>query len=107
MKYLGAITSDYDIVNKKYVDDSIVDEKVKLTSTTTTGSYPIVFGPTSISSGTAYNCNYTTSLYVNPNTNALYVSSGTTNGDIYMGLSTTDALYTAINSLGWTSSVIV
>ena len=25
MKYLGAITSDYDLVNKKYVDDSIAD----------------------------------------------------------------------------------
>ncbi len=29
MKYLGAITSDYDLVNKKYVDDSILNTKFR------------------------------------------------------------------------------
>lgn len=85
---------------------TLTDEKVKLTSQSTSGNYPITFGPTSITSNSTYQEYYDSDFYFNPSTNNLYVSSGTTNGNIYIGLATSDALYTAINSLGWVSSVI-
>ena len=51
--------------------DNNTDTKVKLTSQTTTGSYPLMFGPTSISSGTAYEVYYNTGITVNPNTSTI------------------------------------
>lgn len=39
MKYLGAITSDYDLVNKKYVDDSIPTVTLNGTNTTSPSFY--------------------------------------------------------------------
>ena len=104
MKYLGAISDSKDLVNKGYVDGLV--GKVKLSSTSTSGSYPITFGPTSITSDTSYQEYYNTAFYYNPSTRNFYVSNGTTNGNIYLGLSTSDSLYTAINNLGWTSAVI-
>lgn len=47
------------------------DEKVKLTSSSTTGDYPLVLGPTSISSGTAYSCNYNTNIKADPSTGSI------------------------------------
>lgn len=47
MKYLGAITSDYDLVNKKYVDDSIPTvPTITLNGTQTTS--PSFYAPTSV-----------------------------------------------------------
>ena len=103
------ITLTDDTTNKKITIASSVtntDEKVKLTSQSTSGNYPIPFGPTSISSGTAYNEYYDSDFYFNPNGNKLYVSSGTNSCEIYMGLGTSESLYTAISNLGWTASVI-
>lgn len=42
------------------------DTKVKLTSVTYNGEYPLVVGPTSITSGTAYEANYNASVTLNP-----------------------------------------
>lgn len=47
------------------------DEKVKLTSNTGSTAIPIVLGPTSITSGTAYNCLYNTNLKYTPSTGNL------------------------------------
>ena len=47
------------------------DEKVKLTSNTGSTAVPLVLGPTSISSGTAYNCLYNTNLKYTPSTGNL------------------------------------
>lgn len=48
--------------------DSNSDTKVKLTATTTssTGNYPVVMGPTSITSGSAYEANYNANIYITP-----------------------------------------
>ena len=42
------------------------DTKVKLTSMSTAGSYPLIFGPTSISSGSDYQAYYNTNIIANP-----------------------------------------
>ena len=47
------------------------DEKVKLTSNTGSTAIPIVLGPTSITSGTAYNCLYNANLKYTPSTGNL------------------------------------
>lgn len=47
------------------------DEKVKLTSNTGSTAVPIVLGPTSITSGTAYNCLYNANLKYTPSTGNL------------------------------------
>lgn len=51
--------------------DNNTDTKVKLTSQSTSGTYPLMFGPTSISSGTAYEVFYNTGINVNPNTSTI------------------------------------
>jgi len=63
-----------DTTNKKITIASTVtntDEKVKLTSNTGSTAIPIVLGPTSITSGTAYNCLYNTNLKYTPSTGNL------------------------------------
>lgn len=132
MKYLGAISDSKDLVNKGYVDNLTgVDyttsgnnravqrdssgnlyvvqrnDYVSQTNTTTDSSYRVLLSLSATDSieetGVVHR---STGLQFNPSTKNLYVSTGTTNGNIYMGLSTTDSLYTAINTLGWTSAVI-
>lgn len=83
------------------------DSKLAQTVTTTNALYPILMAPTAQTTTTTAFGYFSTTLNWNPSTKILYVSSGTTTGNIYMGLATSDALYTAINSLGWVSSVIV
>ncbi len=87
--------------------DSNTDTKIKLTSKTDNVNYKLALGPGTISSGTAYEGFYYTDLYYNPSTKILTLGPSTTTNNIYMGLATSDALYTAINNLGWVSSVIV
>jgi hypothetical protein len=55
--------------------------------------------PTSGATNVAY---YNGTVMFNPNSGILYAG-----GDYYMGLATTDSLYSLINSAGWTSDVIV
>ena len=47
------------------------DTKLKLTSTTTSASYKIALGPSSITSGTAYEGYYSGDFYYNPSTHVL------------------------------------
>lgn len=107
MKYLGAITNDYDLVNKKYVDDNITDTKVTQTNSTSNVDYNILLGNGSTELTQTAGANKSTYFTFNPSTKSLQVSNGTTTGNIYLGLATSDDLYTAINNLGWVSSVIV
>lgn len=58
------------------------DTKVSLTSTTTSASYPLALGPTSITSGSAYGEYYNTSFYVNPSTLVLNTPKLTVNGGV-------------------------
>ena len=44
------------------------DQKIKLTTQATSGSYPIIFGPTSITSNSTYQGYYNTGITVNPST---------------------------------------
>lgn len=104
MEYLGSITNDYDLVNKKYVDTH--DTNVTQTNTTDSASYRILLSNSANDTTETAGARKGTGLQFNPSTKNLYVSTGTTNGNIYMGLSTSDSLYTAINNLGWVSSVI-
>ena len=131
MKYLGAISDNKDLVNKGYVDsltgvgyttsgnnravqrDSsgnlyIVQTDANVTQTNTTGSasYRVLLSNSANDTTETAGARKGTGLQFNPSTKNLYVSTGTTNGNIYMGLSTSDSLYTAINNLGWTSAVI-
>lgn len=53
-----------------------VDTKVKLTSQSTDGAYPLIFGPKSITSGTAYEGYYNTGLTYNPSTGTLVAKHG-------------------------------
>jgi len=46
-------------------------------------------------------------LIFDPTNRILKVSSGTTEGDIYLGTTTTESIYVALNALGWVSSVTV
>ena len=50
---------------------STADEKIKLTSQSTSGTYPIIFGPTSITSNSTYQGYYNTGITVNPNTSTV------------------------------------
>ena len=50
---------------------STADEKIKLTSQSTSGNYPLIFGPTSITSNSTYQGYYNTGVTVNPNTKAI------------------------------------
>lgn len=47
------------------------DEKIKLTTQSTSGNYPIIFGPTSITSNSTYQGYYNTGITVNPSTNTI------------------------------------
>ena len=68
------ITLTDDTTNKKITIACSVtnsDEKVKLTSNTGSTAVPLVLGPTSISSGSTYNCLYNTNLKYTPSTGNL------------------------------------
>ena len=83
------------------------DTKVTQTNTTTNSDYRVLLaGGVNDTTGTTTSYK-STALRFNPSTKILYVSTGTTTGNIYMGLATSDDLYTAIDNLGWTSTVIV
>lgn len=56
-----------------------VDEKVKLTSKSDSVAYKVILGPSSITSGTAYEGHYSTNLTYNPSTKAL-TTGGAVNG---------------------------
>ena len=49
----------------------ITDTKVKLTSTTSGSEYPVILGPTSITSGNSYEANYNSSVTVNASSQQL------------------------------------
>lgn len=59
--------------------DNNTDTKVKLTSTSTNAAYKLALGPSSITSGTAYEGYYSTHLTYNPSTKA-FVTGGTVDG---------------------------
>ena len=56
------------------------DTKVKLTSQSTSGTYPLTFGPTSITSGSAYEIFYNTGITVNPSTGLMNTTIYQTGG---------------------------
>lgn len=64
------------------------DEKVKLTSQATSGTYPLIFGPTSITSGSTYQGYYNTGITVNPSTKTVTATTfvgaltGTASGNL-------------------------
>lgn len=66
-----ATSGSYDDLSNKPTIPANTDEKVKLTSNTGSTAVPLVLGPTSITSGTAYNCLYNTSLKFTPSTGNL------------------------------------
>lgn len=72
------------------------DEKIKLTTQATSGNYPIIFGPTSITSNSTYQGYYNTGITVNPSTKTItattFVGSltGTASGNL-TSASTLDA----------------
>ena len=67
---------------------STADEKIKLTSQSTSGSYPLIFGPTSITSNSTYQGYYNTGITINPNTKAVTATTfvgaltGTASGNL-------------------------
>jgi hypothetical protein len=67
---------------------STADEKVKLTSQSTSGNYPLIFGPTSITSNSTYQGYYNTGITINPNTKAVTATTfvgaltGTASGNL-------------------------
>lgn len=64
------------------------DEKVKLTSQATSGTYPLIFGPTSITSNSTYQGYYNTGITVNPSTKTVTATTfvgaltGTASGNL-------------------------
>lgn len=67
---------------------SYADEKVKLTSQSTSGTYPLIFGPTSITSNSTYQGYYNTGITVNPSTKTVTATTfvgaltGTASGNL-------------------------
>lgn len=67
---------------------STADEKIKLTSQSTSGNYPLIFGPTSITSNSTYQGYYNTGITINPNTKAVTATTfvgaltGTASGNL-------------------------
>jgi hypothetical protein len=59
-------TKTSDLTNDSGFITTDSDEKVKLTSTATGGSYPVIFGPTSITSGSTYSMNYNSNIVAVP-----------------------------------------
>lgn len=66
----------------------IVDEKIKLTLQSTSGTYPLIFGPTSITTNSTYQGYYNTGITVNPNTKTVTATTfvgaltGTASGNL-------------------------
>lgn len=64
------------------------DEKIKLTSQATSGTYPLIFGPTSITSNSTYQGYYNTGITVNPSTKTVTATTfvgaltGTASGNL-------------------------
>ena len=75
------------VEGKGYIT-SYVDEKIKLTTQSTSGSYPLLFGPTSITSNSTYQGYYNTGITVNPNTKTITATTfvgaltGTASGNL-------------------------
>ena len=86
--------------------DDNTNNAVTQTATTTNSSYRVLLSGTADDTTRTEGAHKSTGLQFNASTRNLYVSSGTTNGNLYLGLATTDSLYTAINTLGWVSAVI-
>lgn len=67
---------------------STEDEKIKLTSQSTSGNYPLIFGPISITSNSTYQGYYNTGITINPNTKAVTATTfvgaltGTASGNL-------------------------
>ena len=67
---------------------SYADEKIKLTSQSTSGTYPLIFGPTSITSNSTYQGYYNTGITVNPSTKTVTATTfvgaltGTASGNL-------------------------
>ena len=72
------------------------DEKIKLTTQSTSGNYPIIFGPTSITSNSVYQGYYNTGITINPSTKTVTATTflgsltGTASGNL-TATSTLDA----------------
>ena len=68
--------------------DDNSDEKIKLTSQATSGTYPLIFGPTSITSNSTYQGYYNTGITVNPSTKTVTATTfvgaltGTASGNL-------------------------
>lgn len=85
------ITLTDDTTNKKITIACSVtntDEKIKLTSQATSGTYPLIFGPTSITSNSTYQGYYNTGITVNPSTKTVTATTfvgaltGTASGNL-------------------------
>lgn len=85
------ITLTDDTTNKKITIACSVtntDEKVKLTTQSTSGTYPLIFGPTSITSNSTYQGYYNTGITVNPSTKTVTATTfvgaltGTASGNL-------------------------
>ena len=106
MKYLGAISDAKDLVNKEYVD-GLVGKVTQTADTTNTwrkvlGTYN---GNTSSADGTITSGASNVTYY-----DADGPAFNTSTGELYtkgylMYLTSSDALYTAIDDLGWLSEV--
>lgn len=71
---IGSTTQPVYVNSEGFIEacNSYTDTKVSLTSTTTSASYPLALGPSSITSGSAYGEYYNASFYANPNTLTMY-----------------------------------
>ena len=99
-----AVQADSD--GNLYVTQKDTNTYVTQTATTTNSSYRVLLSGTADDTTRTEGACKSTGLQFNASTRNLYVSSGTTNGNLYLGLATSDSLYTAINALGWVSAVI-
>ena len=86
----GITLTDYTTNKKITIACSVTntDEKVKLTSQSTSGTYPLIFGPTSITSDSTYQGYYNTGITVNPSTKTVTATTfvgaltGTASGNL-------------------------
>lgn len=81
-------SGSYNDLSDKPTIPTNTDEKIKLTSQSTSGTYPLIFGPTSITSNSTYQGYYNTGITVNPSTKTITATTfvgaltGTASGNL-------------------------
>ena len=81
-------SGSYNDLSDKPTIPTNTDEKIKLTSQSTSGTYPLIFGPTSITSNSTYQGYYNTGITVNPSTKTVTATTfvgaltGTASGNL-------------------------